>query len=45
MVMQIEHITTAGHETYHVEDSVLFRENGVELLSDYTDTSAMYVIE
>ncbi|CAN5527039.1 Xaa-Pro dipeptidase PepQ [soil metagenome] len=45
MVMQIEHITTDGHETYHVEDSVLFRDNGVALLSDYTDTSAMYVIE
>jgi Xaa-Pro dipeptidase len=45
MVMQIEHITTVGQETYHVEDSVLFRDNGVELLSDYTDTSAMYVIE
>jgi Xaa-Pro aminopeptidase len=45
MVMQIEHITTDGHETYHVEDTVLFRNSGVELLSDYTDTSAMYVIE
>lgn len=45
MVMQIEHITTDGHETYHVEDSVVFRDEGVELLSDYTDTSAMYVIE
>lgn len=45
MVMQIEHITTDGHETYHVEDSVVFRENGVELLSDYADTSRMYVIE
>jgi Xaa-Pro dipeptidase len=45
MVMQIEHITTDGQETYHVEDTVLFRANGVELLSNYTDTSAMYVIE
>lgn len=45
MVMQIEHITTEGQETYHVEDSVVFRDNGVELLSTYTDTSAMYIIE
>ncbi|MGI9605782.1 MAG: M24 family metallopeptidase, partial [Acidimicrobiales bacterium] len=45
MVMQIEHVTTDGHEMYHTEDSVLFHESGVTLLSDYTDTSAMYVIE
>ena len=45
MVMQIEHITTDGHEMYHTEDSVLFHESGVTLLSDYTDTNAMYVIE
>ncbi len=45
MVMQIEHITTDGEETYHVEDTVLFHETGVTLLSDYTDTSEMYVIE
>jgi len=45
MVMQIEHVTTDGHEMYHAEDSVLFHESGVTLLSDYTDTKAMYVIE
>lgn len=45
MVMQIEHITTDGHETYHVEDSVVFTENGADLLSTYADTSNMYVIE
>lgn len=45
MVMQIEHITTAGHETYHVEDSVVFTEGGVELLSTYSDTTRMFVIE
>ena len=45
MVMQIEHITTDGDELYHAEDSVLFTESGVTLLSDYTDTTEMYVIE
>jgi len=45
MVMQIEHITTDGDELYHTEDSVLFTESGVTLLSDYTDTTEMYVIE
>ena len=45
MVMQIEHVTTDGHEMHHTEDSVLFHESGVTLLSDYTDTEAMYVIE
>ncbi|MGI9606545.1 MAG: M24 family metallopeptidase [Acidimicrobiales bacterium] len=45
MVMQIEHITTDGDEMYHTEDSVLFTETGVTLLSDYTDTTEMYVIE
>jgi Xaa-Pro aminopeptidase len=45
MVMKIEHVTADGHEMYHIEDSVLFHESGVTLLSDYTDTSAMYVIE
>ena len=45
VVMQIEHITTDGHEMYRTEDSVLFHESGVTLLSDYTDTNAMYVIE
>ena len=45
MVMQIEHITTDGHETYHVEDSVVFHDGGVELLSTYSDTTRMFVIE
>lgn len=45
MVMQIEHITIDGDEMYHTEDSVLFTESGVTLLSDYTDTTEMYVIE
>ena len=45
MVMQIEHITTDGDEMYHTEDSVLFTDTGVTLLSDYTDTAEMYVIE
>lgn len=45
MVMQIEHVTTDGDEMYHTEDSVLFTETGVTLLSDYTDTTEMYVIE
>lgn len=45
MVMQIEHITNDGQETYHVEDTVVFRQSGVELLSDYADTTSMYVIE
>jgi Xaa-Pro aminopeptidase len=45
MVMQIEHITTDGRETYHVEDSVIFMDSGVQLLSTYSDTTRMYVIE
>jgi len=45
MVMQIEHVTTDGLEMYHTEDSVLFTETGVTLLSDYTDTTEMFVIE
>jgi Xaa-Pro aminopeptidase len=45
MTMMIEHITNDGDESYHVEDLVVFRNEKVELLSTYTDTSSMYVIE
>lgn len=45
MAMMVEHITTDGQETYHVEDLIVMREEKAELLSTYTDTSAMYVIE
>ncbi len=45
MAMMVEHITTDGQETYHVEDLIIMRDEQAELLSTYTDTSAMYVIE
>lgn len=45
MTMMIEHIVTDGREQYHVEDLIVFRDERAELLSTYTDTSAMYVIE
>jgi Xaa-Pro aminopeptidase len=45
MTMMVEHIATDGQEQYHVEDLIVFRDEKAELLSTYTDTSAMYVIE
>lgn len=45
MTMMIEHLVTDGGECYHVEDLIVMREYGAELLSTYTDTSSMYVIE
>lgn len=45
MVMMVEASLQDGGEYYHVEDCVVFRESGAELLSTYTDTSSMYVIE
>jgi len=46
MILQIEpsHIE-AGDARYHIEDSVLVTENGVELLSDFSDTREMFVIQ
>lgn len=45
MTMMIEHLITDGGECYHVEDLIVMRPDGAELLSTYTDTSSMYVIE
>jgi Xaa-Pro aminopeptidase len=45
MTMMIEHTVLDGDEYYHVEDLIVFREERAELLSTYTDTSRMYVIE
>jgi Xaa-Pro aminopeptidase/Xaa-Pro dipeptidase len=46
MILQIEpsHIE-AGDARYHIEDSVVVTDAGVDLLSDFTDTSELFVIQ
>ena len=47
MVMCIENgsLETRYSERYHIEDTVLITKDGYELLSDYTSTDEMVVIE
>lgn len=46
MILQIEpsHIER-GDARYHIEDSVLVTENGVEVLSNFADTRELFVIQ
>jgi Xaa-Pro aminopeptidase len=45
MTMMIEHTVLDGGEYYHVEDLIVFRADRAVVLSTYTDTTSMYVIE